>query len=97
MKVSEIKVEDIATYLRINTDDLSDVNSELKEYLNIAKKYIKDETGLDEKEIDEHEDFIIVVYILCQDMYDHKTIYVDKSNLNKTFATILGRHRRNLL
>lgn len=97
MKVSEISVADIATYLRINTDDLPDVKSELEKYLKVAKKYIKDETGLDDKEIDEHEDFIIVVYILCQDMYDHKTLYVDKSNINNTFETILGRHRINLL
>ena len=90
MKVSEISVADIATYLRINTDDLPDVKSELEKYFKVAKKYIKDET-------DKHEDFIIVVYILCQDMYDHKTLYVDKSNINNTFETILGRHRINLL
>ena len=93
-KVSEITVQDIANYLRIVEMDEILIN-ELETYLNIAKKYIKDETGLDD--LDEHEDFIIAIYILCQDMYDNRTLYVDKSNSNKVIETILGRHRENLL
>ena len=94
MKVSEITVADIANYLRINELD-SLISNELKTYLKVAKKYIKDETGLDD--IDKHEDFSIVVFVLCQDMYDTKSLYVDKSNVNKVVETILGRHRINLL
>ena len=93
-KVSEITVQDIANYLRIVEMDEILIN-ELETYLNIAKKYIKDETGLDD--LDEHEDFIIAIYILCQDMYDNRTLYVDKSNSNKVIETIVGRHRENLL
>ena len=93
-KVSEITVTDVANYLRITETDDS-INKELAEYLKIAIKYIEDETGLDN--LDEHEDFVIAIYLLCQDMYDHRSIYVDKSNLNHVFKTILGRHRINLL
>ena len=95
-KVSEITSDKIAKYLRITEID-EQLKSELEEYLKIAIKYIKDESGLDDEEIDKHEDFVIVVYVLCQDMYDHRSLYVDKSNLNQVVTTILGRHRINLL
>ncbi len=94
--VSNIKVEDVADYLRISREEMdASLEKDLKTYLKVAKKYIKDETGLDD--LDEHEDFIIVVLVLCQDMYDNRTFYVDKSNTNKVVETILGRHRINLL
>lgn len=93
-KVSEIKVEDIADYIRISEIDDA-LKKELNIYLNVAKKFVKDETGL--IDLDLHEDFIIAIYVLCQDMYDNKSLYVDKSNLNKVVDTILGRHRTNLL
>lgn len=47
--------------------------------------------------IDAYEDFTIVVYILCQDMYDNRSLYIDESNLNKVVDTILGMHCTNLL
>ena len=95
-KVSEITPEDIADYLRISRSEIDiSLANELGTYLKVAKKYIKDETGLDD--LDEHEDFIIAVYVLCQDMYDNRSFYVDKSNTNKVVETILGRHRINLL
>ena len=96
MSVSDITIQDIANYLRIGEVD-SDVESELEVYLKVAKKYIKDETGLKAEELDDHEDFIIAIYVLCQDMYDNRTFYVDKNNTNKVIETILGRHRINLL
>ena len=93
-KVSDIKIEDIADYLRIAELDKRK-NKTIDTYLKVAKKYIKDETGLED--LDKHEDFIIAIYVLCQDMYDNRTLYVDKSNTNKVIDTILGRHRINLL
>ncbi|MHC1723049.1 MAG: hypothetical protein AB9836_07605 [Aminipila sp.] len=46
---------------------------------------------------DKYEDFISVVYILVQDMYDNRSLYVDKANLNKVVEAILGLHSVNLL
>lgn len=94
MKVSDITAKEIANYLRITEMDVS-LEEELETYLNVAIKYIKDETGLDD--LEEHEDFIIAIYVLCQDMYDNRNLYVDKSNINRVVETILGRHRINLL
>ena len=99
-KVSEITIEDVAKYIRV--DDYG--SSEIETYLNIAKSFISNYTGIpatseDEevKTLDAYADFIIVVYILCQDMYDNRTMYVDKNNINKVVQTILDMHSRNLL
>lgn len=98
MKISTINAEDIMNYLRIAESD-RDINlkNDIETYLKIAKKFIQDETGLDAKEIDEHDDLIIIVYVLCQEFYDNRSLYVDEKNLNRVYETILGRHRVNLL
>lgn len=97
-KVSEITIDDVARYIRV--DDYEE--SEIETYLNIAKSYISSYTGIpvanDEGEsLDDFPDFVIVAYILCQDMYDNRTMYVDKNNINRTVQTILDMHTRNNL
>ena len=106
-KVSDITIQDVANYLKL--DDYDEI--EIETYLNIAKNYISNYTGIPETSEDEEDDeeteevetldsyadFIIVVYILCQDMHDNRTMYVDKANMNKVVQTILDMHARNLL
>lgn len=94
-KVSEITVEDLKSYLRIS-DDLSDDDKKfLQTILNSSINYIKNSTGVDD--IDKYSDLVIVVFVLCQDMYDNRTLYVDKNNVNKVVSSILGQHDNNLL
>lgn len=95
MKVSEITVNDVAEYLRLEQDEYNKI--ELVNLLSVSKKFIKSYTGLTDEEIDTHEDFYIVVMVLCQDMYDNRSYYVEKDNLNKVVETILGMHSVNLL
>mgnify|MGYP000912392024 CR=1 FL=1 len=95
MKVSEITTTHIADYLRLEEGTYAE--AELQTYIDVANKFIKSYTGLDATEIDTHEDFIIVVYVLCQDMFDNRSMYVDKNNLNKVVETVLGMHSINLL
>lgn len=93
-KVSDIKAEDIADYLRI--DELTDGDEQmLKNLLEIAKTYIESYTG--QTELDNYQDFVIVALVLVQDMYDNRTMYVDSTNLNTVVETILGMHSVNLL
>ena len=47
--------------------------------------------------LDTYSDFIIVVYVLCQDMFDNRVMYVDGKNINNTVKTILDMHTRNNL
>ena len=90
-KVSEITVSDVAGFIRLNELD-DDEGVQLTAFLTVAKDYIKNYTGL--TDLDEYPDLIIAVYILCQDMYDNRSMYVDKSSLNKTVQTILDMHTR---
>lgn len=95
-KVSEIAPIDVADYLRITIIDGDDQRM-LTNLIEVSKSFIKSYTGLTEEELDNYSDFIIVVLILCQDMWDNRTLYIDKSNLNNVVDTILGMHCRNLL
>lgn len=92
MKVSTITENDIANYIRLQEVDEADKKL-LTALITIAKKFITENTGV--KDLDEYDDFLIVVFILCQDMYDNRTLYVDKNNLNKVVETILGMHSQN--
>ena len=94
--VSKITYTDIANYIRLSEVDDNE-KTLLTNLIKIATEFIKSYTGLSAEEVDKHEDFVIVVYILCQDMYDNRTLYVDKSNLNKVVETILGMHCVNLI
>lgn len=93
-KVSEITAEDMAEYMRLyelTEDDIKTLNN-LK---GIAETFIKNYTG--RTELDDYQDFVIVIFVLVQDMWDNRTLYVDKSNLNHVVDTILGMHSVNLL
>lgn len=95
-KISEISVDSIADYLRI-----AEVTENDREFLatiyGVAKDYIMQYTGIPEDELDNYNDLVIAAYVLIQDMYDTRTMYVESDNVNKVVDTILGMHQRNLL
>ena len=93
-KVSEITVSDLTEYMRIAEPTTED-NTFLTSALLIAKSYIKDYTGL--TDLDQYADLVIVVFVLCQDMYDNRALYVDNTNLNIVVSNILNMHMVNLL
>lgn len=92
MKVSDITYKEIADYIRL-TEVSQEDESLLTALIGIAKAFIKENTGVED--LDEFDDFVIVVFILCQDMFDTRALYVDKTNLNKVVETILGMHSLN--
>ena len=95
-KVSDITAESVAEYLRL--DEVSEEEkSTLEMLISIATSYIKSYTGLDDAGVDKYPEFVIVVLILCQDMWDNRTMYVDSKDLNNTVQSILAMHSVNLL
>ena len=94
-KVSEITTQDLAEFIRL--DEVGEVDTKmLSSFLTIAKDYIKNYTALDD--LDEYADFVIVVLIICQDMWDNRTMYVDNEmKVNRTVQSILDMHTRNNL
>ena len=95
-KISEITYQDIAEYIRLSGVSQDDQNL-LNNLKNISIDYISKYTGIAKEDLDDYNDMVIVVFILCQDMWDNRTMYVDNNNLNKVVDTILGMHCINLL
>lgn len=92
MKVSEITSDTLVEYLRLDESE-----ELLEQILTASIRYVQSYTGLTVKEIDQHEDITHAVLVLCQDMHDNRSLYVDKSNINKVVEAILGLHSVNLL
>lgn len=96
-KVSEITAQDVAEYLRIAELTEDDANF-ITSTIGVAIDYILKYTGIeDAAALDNYNDMVIVVFVLCQDMYDTRAMYVDNSNVNRVVENILGLHQRNLL
>ena len=93
-KVSEINYQDVAEYNRLGELDQDDINT-LNNLIEIAKTFIRSYTG--QQDLDLFQDFVIVVFVLVQDMWDNRTLYPDVSNLNYVIESILGMHQVNLL
>lgn len=95
-RVSDITYQDVADYLRLVEIDNNEMNT-LNTLINVSKSFISNYTGRSIEELDNYRDFVIVVLILCQDMWDNRTLYVDSKNLNRVIESILGLHSVNLL
>lgn len=105
-KVSEITAQNLADYIRVDITGDTQLENELKTYLNVAKNYMADYIGLpiesedpNAKTLDSYADLVIVAYILCQDMYDNRSLYLDGKSpqVNRTVESILNMHVRNSL
>lgn len=94
MKISEITVEKLKEYMRV---DNSDEDIFIESSLVGAKAYIKNYTGLTNEQIEEKEDFTLVIYVLCSEMYDNRLYTVEKAIINPIIKSILDMHSVNLL
>lgn len=95
-KVSDITEKSVADHLRLDEVTESEKDT-LTTLISIATSFIKSYTGLDDAGVDKYPEFVIVVFNLCQDMWDNRTMYVDSKNLNNTVQSILAMHSVNLL
>lgn len=95
-KVSEVTSTDLAEYLRVGEVTESD-DVFLKTIIGAAKSYMSKYTGLDAAQLDGSQDFVVVLLVLCQDMYDNRALYVDSANVNLAVQSILDMHSVNLL
>nr|DAG61166.1 MAG TPA: head tail connector [Caudoviricetes sp.] len=93
-KVSDIEPESVAEYLRLDEVTESEKDT-LNMLISIATSFIENYTGIND--LDKYPEFVIVVLILCQDMWDNRTMYVDSKDLNNTVQSILAMHSVNLL
>lgn len=95
MKISEITCADVAEYLRRTDEPLDEWL--LNAVMQAAKQYIVGYTGIPPDELDAYEDISIAFMVLCQDMYDNRTLVAENTGVNRVVDTILGMHSRNLI
>nr|DAG19401.1 MAG TPA: head tail connector [Caudoviricetes sp.]DAH30943.1 MAG TPA: head tail connector [Caudoviricetes sp.]DAQ12001.1 MAG TPA: head tail connector [Caudoviricetes sp.]DAQ62605.1 MAG TPA: head tail connector [Caudoviricetes sp.] len=95
-KVSDITADSVSEYLRLDEVSEEEKNT-LTMLISVATSFIKSYTGLDDDGVDKYSEFVIVALILCQDMWDNRTMYVDSKDLNNTVQSILAMHSVNLL
>lgn len=93
-KVSDITPEVCAKYIHLDDPDVDDL-IQLGSMLLAAVAFIKKYTGV--QDLDADQDFVLCVLILVQDMWDNRTLYVDKGTLNRTVESILDLHSVNLI
>ena len=93
-KVSQITAEDVWAYLN-PAEEMTDEESTINNLIGVAKAFISNYTG--RADLDEFQDLVIVVLVLCQDMWDNRTFYVDRNELNFVVKSILDMHSVNLL
>lgn len=94
MKPSEINAQTVLDFLRLDGEP-DDVSPDT--LLAAAKSYIMSYTGLDEAEMDLHEEISIAILVLCSDLYDNRQMMVESDKVNRTVRSILDLHSTNLL
>lgn len=96
MKISEVTALDVIRFIREDESD-SGLPAVLAKYMAAAAAYLKGYTGLEDAELDEHEDLTIAYLILVEDMYDNRTASANSTTVNRTLETILSMYSRNNL
>jgi hypothetical protein len=94
--VSEVTSTDLAEYLRVGEVTASEEGF-LKTIIGAATAYMCKYTGLTMEQLDESSDLVIALFVLAQDMYDNRALYVDSANVNRMVQSILDMHSVNLL
>lgn len=104
MKVSQIGTDEVMLYSRVDeavNDGFENTKQELeiKMILDSAKAFVKEQTGLSDEEMDQHEDLTIAVCMVAAEFYDTRTYHLEGSKItvNPAAAAIINQHCRNLL
>lgn len=98
MKVSEITKEVILNHLREDEENLDSTEITLLEIMEKASiEFCKSQTGIPYEDLDKYEDITIAVLTIISDMWDNRSMTVQRNNVNVIVDTILGMHRTNLV
>lgn len=95
MVLSQLSPQEVRQYGRIDTDYFDDALIEA--LISAASAFCLSYTGLTAEEADQYEDIALAATVIAVDMYDNRSMIVDKDTVNPTVSAILGLHSRNLL
>lgn len=96
MKVSEITLEQVLDYLRI--DDASEIEeSEVEMFMDSAKATILATTGLTQEQVDEHADLVHPYFLLISDQFDNRNGIIENktATVNHSIMETIRRHAIN--
>ncbi|MGN0512745.1 MAG: head-tail connector protein [Lachnospiraceae bacterium] len=98
MLIKDVTKEQICEYMKLDYCEL-DVEEVvvLDAAIDAAFQYIINYTGISKEKIENMHDMTLAYLCLVQDMYDNRTLQIEKNTLNKTIQTILDMHCENLL
>ena len=97
MTVSQVTVQTLKEYLRIDTNE---ENALLEAILAAGRQYIRSQTGLIDDECETKEDLSVALMVLCSEMYDNRSYTTNANrtaNTNKVVESILAQYSGNLL
>lgn len=96
MTISELTPELVKDYCGISDDDSDDIVEDM--LMPAAKAYIKGYTGLNDEQLDEHDDLATAFCVLVNDMYTARdyTLSLHKQ-VSPTVKTILSMYAINHL
>jgi uncharacterized phage protein (predicted DNA packaging) len=94
MKVSEITIEVLKNYVRV---DFNDDDTLLNAILVGSKSFVAGYTGLTTEDLDLYEDITIAVLVISAEMYENRSFQVDFHDLNTMVKYILMMHATNHL
>ena len=94
MKVSAVTKADVLEYMRSDDADSIAINI----YMDAAKKFIADYTGLTMEELDDYDDLTTAFLVIVADMYDNRNYVSDKNQTRNQFVKqVLDLHCQNFL
>lgn len=93
MKLSELTIEELIQYSRVEGDD----KALAPHILKAAKSYVLSYTGLTADEADEEQELTIAALCIATDMLENRSLTAENSSENMTVKTILSMHCRNLI
>lgn len=92
MKMTEITLEDIKSYLRVDGDD---DDTFISAALEASRQYIRTYTAQTDEFLDTCADIPMAVFALCADMYDVRQATVANDKANPLVRQILDSYSRN--
>ncbi len=98
MKASELPESVVLNHLHLVPEYVTAADREYITALQQAAiSFVCRYCSIDSEYVDSQDELAIAVLVLVGDMYDNRTRYVDKSNLNQTVETILSLHDHNII
>jgi len=94
MKISEITIDIVKQYSRIENNDDDII---LAIILASAKSHILSTIGITEAIADTKSDLALALLVLCNDMYEHREYIVENSKVNIVVKSIIDKYSINLL